>query len=226
MMDDRTRRLGQHTALTGPDWAVSALGPVPADPAPVGLATKAASDRRLPGNLRLRPLRRPDRSRTKLPDTRPASRLASGLRRPRSGWRRRRPGHAQRAAVAAPRQLHRRDSLGTRVCREGAAAVPARRLRRRPGAVRADAEAEAARKAGDQDCGAGRRTLAAYYRALRDRYQQRERTLAQAMADREEWDTQPSARRLAIAADAELRRRYPRQTIEPLRSGNQRLLAH
>jgi AAA domain-containing protein/TrwC relaxase len=30
MMDDRTRRLGQHAAQTAPSWAVSALGPVPA----------------------------------------------------------------------------------------------------------------------------------------------------------------------------------------------------
>jgi hypothetical protein len=29
MMDDRTRRLGQHTAQTSPAWAVTVLGPVP-----------------------------------------------------------------------------------------------------------------------------------------------------------------------------------------------------
>ena len=33
LMDDRTRRLGQHTAQTAPTWAITALGPVPADPA-------------------------------------------------------------------------------------------------------------------------------------------------------------------------------------------------
>jgi conjugative relaxase-like TrwC/TraI family protein len=32
-MDDRTRRLGQHTAQTQPAWALRTLGPVPADPA-------------------------------------------------------------------------------------------------------------------------------------------------------------------------------------------------
>jgi hypothetical protein len=32
-MDDRTQRLGQHTAQTAPAWAIAALGPVPADPA-------------------------------------------------------------------------------------------------------------------------------------------------------------------------------------------------
>jgi hypothetical protein len=33
MMDDRTRRLGRHTAQTAPAWATGALGPVPAEPA-------------------------------------------------------------------------------------------------------------------------------------------------------------------------------------------------
>jgi hypothetical protein len=33
LIDDRTRRLGQHIAETSPAWAITALGPVPADPA-------------------------------------------------------------------------------------------------------------------------------------------------------------------------------------------------
>jgi hypothetical protein len=32
LMDDRIRRLGQHTAQTAPTWALTALGPVPASP--------------------------------------------------------------------------------------------------------------------------------------------------------------------------------------------------
>jgi hypothetical protein len=87
------------------------------------------------------------------------------------------------------------------------------------GAFRADAEANAARKASDHDCARRHETLAASYRTLRDHYQRREQALAQAMANREEWDhATASARRLAIAADAELRRRHPRRRIEPLRS--------
>ena len=31
-MDDRTRRLGEHTAEARPGWAERALGPVPDDP--------------------------------------------------------------------------------------------------------------------------------------------------------------------------------------------------
>ena len=103
--------------------------------------------------------------------------------------------------------------------REGTAAGPARRLRRRPGRHPRDAEAQAARKAGDHDRAGRHETLAASYRALRDLYQQREHTLAQAMADRQEWEhATAGSRRLAIAADTELRRRHPGQTIEPLLS--------
>jgi hypothetical protein len=86
-------------------------------------------------------------------------------------------------------------------------------------AVRAAAEADAARKADDQDRAARHDHLAASYRALRDFYQKREQTFAQAMAGRQEWEQVTArSRQLAIAADAELRRRHPDHTIEPLRS--------
>jgi hypothetical protein len=61
--------------------------------------------------------------------------------------------------------------------------------------------------------------VAASYRALRDHYQQREQALDHAMAGRQEWEQATAGSRLlAIAADAELRRRYPGQSLEPLRS--------
>jgi len=87
-------------------------------------------------------------------------------------------------------------------------------------AIRADAEAQAAGKVGDHDRADRHQTLATSYRALRDHYQQQEQTLAQAMANRQEWEHETAgSRSLAIAADAELRRRHPHQKIEPLRSG-------
>jgi hypothetical protein len=87
------------------------------------------------------------------------------------------------------------------------------------GAIRADAEADIARKAGDHIRAERHETLAASYRALHDLYQQREQTLARAIADRQEWEhaTEQSLH-LAIAADSELRRRHPDRKIEPLRS--------
>jgi TrwC relaxase len=87
------------------------------------------------------------------------------------------------------------------------------------GAIRADAEAQAARKADDPDRAARHEHLAASYRALRDHYQQQQQAFAQVMAAREKWEQATAgSRRLAIAADAELRRRHPYQKIEPLRS--------
>jgi len=54
---------------------------------------------------------------------------------------------------------------------------------------------------------------------MRDHYQQREHTLTQVLADRKEWEQATAqSRRLAVAADAELRRRHPDRTIDPLRS--------
>jgi hypothetical protein len=87
------------------------------------------------------------------------------------------------------------------------------------GVIRADAEADAARKTGDHYRAARHEHLAASYRALRDHYQQQEQGLAQAMTDRQEWEQATAgSRRLAIAADTELRRRHPHRKIEPLRS--------
>jgi hypothetical protein len=73
--------------------------------------------------------------------------------------------------------------------------------------------------AGDRGGAERHDELAASYRTLHDLHQHREQALTQAMADRHEWEhaTEPS-RRLAIAADAELRRRYPDHKLEPLRS--------
>jgi hypothetical protein len=87
------------------------------------------------------------------------------------------------------------------------------------GVIRADAEADAARKISDHGRAARHEHLAASYRALRDHYQQQEQGLAQAMTDRQEWEQATAgSRRLAIAADTELRRRHPHRKIEPLRS--------
>ena len=221
MMDDRTRRLGQHTAQTAPAWAISALGPVPADSGrPPRLGTQGRLDRRVPRDVRLRPSRRPDRSRTQPGSTGPAGRLAPSLRRPRPG--RRSPtsgpcptggcGCSATAYAAQTAWAPRHAGKELRLARLGAfdAAL---------GAIRADAEADAARKAGDHDRAARHEHLAASYRALRDHYQQREQAFAQAMADRQEWEQATAgSRRLAIAADAELRRRHPDGKIEPLRS--------
>ena len=220
MMDDRTQRLGQHAAQTGPAWAVTALGPVPADPAARrAWQTKAAwiaAYREIYGYDHPDDPIGPEPSH-QTPDQRAAWHQAFAALGPADGpgvrampdgrlWLLRDTYAAETAW--APRHVGKE----LRLARLGAfdAAL---------GAIRADAEAQAARKAGDHDRAERHETLAASYRALRDLYQQREHTLAQAMADRQEWEhATAGSRHLAIAADAELRRRHPGQKIEPLRS--------
>ncbi len=93
------------------------------------------------------------------------------------------------------------------------------------GAIRAAAEAGAARKTGNHVFAERQENLATSYRAVADHYRHREAIFVQTMADRQEWDHATAASRwLAIAADAELRRRHPDHKIELLRcAGSARL---
>ena len=61
--------------------------------------------------------------------------------------------------------------------------------------------------------------MAASYQAMRDAHAEREAVFAAVMADRADWDNATRQQRhLAVAADAELRRRHPEQQYPPLRS--------
>ena len=85
--------------------------------------------------------------------------------------------------------------------------------------LRAAAEARAAGHRGERDRAAAGHKLAAGYQALERAYQQREAVFATVMADRADWEAATRAQRhLAVAADAELRRRHPGQYFAPLRS--------
>jgi len=85
--------------------------------------------------------------------------------------------------------------------------------------IRSQAEAEVARKAGDAELAARHEQQAERGCAQESAYQMHEGILAGLMDDRRAWEaaTEPQ-RRLAVVADAELRRRYPEMRIEPLRS--------
>jgi hypothetical protein len=225
MMDDRTRRLGQHTARTSPAWAITALGPVPADQAArQNWARKAAfiaAYREMYGYDHPGDPIGPEPSH-QAPDQRATWYQAFATISPASQpdvrampdgrlWLLR-DSYAVQTAWA-PRHVGKE----LRLSRLGAfdAAL---------GVVRANAEADVARKTGDHDRADRHEHLAASYRALRDHYQRQERDFARAMADRQEWEQETAgSRRLAIVADAELRRRYPYRKIEPLRPAE---LAH
>jgi hypothetical protein len=220
MMDDRTQRLGQHAAQTGPAWAVTALGPVPTDPAARSAwqakAASIAAYRETYGYDHPDDPIGPEPSHQS-PDQRAAWHQAFAALGPVGGhgvrampdgqlWLLRDTYAAETAW--APRHVGKE----LRLARLGA-------LDAALGAIRADAEAQASRKAGDHDHAGRHETLAASYRALRDLYQQKEHAVAQAMADRQDWEhTTAASRHLVIAADTELRRRHPGHKIEPLRS--------
>jgi hypothetical protein len=139
------------------------------------------------------------------------------------------PGHPldrldwqQRASsIGAWRELsghgHPADPIGP----EPAAAAPDLRAawQVRLAALRATADARAAAQRGDHHHADKKRELAASYQALQDAYRQREDVFAAVMADRADWDAATRHQRhLAVAADAELRRRHPARHYPPLRS--------
>ena len=220
MMDGRKQRLGQHAAQITPAWAITALGPVPDDAAVrqewERKASLIAAYREMygcddPGDpIGPEPTRdTPDQwaawheaflalSQASAPD----------VRAMRDGrlWLIRDTYAAETAW--APRHVGRE----LRLARLGAANAD-------QSAIRAAAEADAARKVG-ADARAGRHeVLAASYRAMADCYQRQETIFVRTMADRLEWEHATGhSRRLAIAADAELRRRHPDLKIGPLHS--------
>ena len=221
MMDDRTRRLGQHTAQTIPAWAIQALGPVPTNPAArqdwERKAASIAAYREMYGYDHPGDPIGPEPSH-QAPDQRAAWHQAFAALSPASqpDVRAMPDGRlwlARDSYAAQTAWAPRRAGKELRLARLGAfdAAL---------GVIRADAEADAARKTGDDDRAARHEHLAASYRALRDHYQQQEQGFAQTMTARQEWEQATAgSRRLAIAADTELRHRHPHQKIEPLRSG-------
>ena len=86
-------------------------------------------------------------------------------------------------------------------------------------AIRAAADAGAAERRGQHEQASRQQALAASYQAMHDAYTEREAVFAAVMADRHDWEhATRQQRQLAVAADAELRRRHPGQQHPPLRS--------
>jgi conjugative relaxase-like TrwC/TraI family protein len=219
MMDDRTQRLGQHTAQITPVWAITALGPVPADPAArrqwEDQAASIAAYREMYGYDHPDDPIGPEPAR-QAPDQQAAWHQAFAALGP--------AGQPDVRAMPDGQLWLARDAYAAHTAWAPPYAGKALRLSRLGafdaalGAIRADAETTAARKADDHDRAARHEHLAASYRALRDHYQQRGHDLTQDMAARQEWEQATRrSRRLALAADAELRRRHPWRKIEPLR---------
>jgi hypothetical protein len=220
LMDERRERIGEHAAEHQPAWAVKALGPVPGDPGERDRWRERASSVGAYGELfgydderqAIGPEPIADH-----PDKRALWHEAWRALDPADGTELRdRPDGSlwlirdqyQAETAWAPKHVGR--ELGhVRASAEDA------RLR----VIRSQAEAEVARKAGDGELATRHEQRAERGRAQESAYRMQENILAGLMEDRRAWEaaTEPQ-RRLAVAADAELRRRCPEMRIEPLRS--------
>ncbi len=220
MMDDRKRRLGEFTAQHQPAWAVTALGPVPEDPATrhewQRKAASIGAYREMYGYQHPTDPVGPEPTHDS-PDQRAAWHEAFLALGPADG--------PDVRGLPDGRLWLIRDTYTAETCWAPKHAGKELRLVRLGAAnaeldaIRADAEAETARKAGDLERAGRHETWAASYRAMGDRYRAQEEIFAKTMAGRTGWEhATEHTRHLAIAADAELRRRHPGQKIEPLRS--------
>jgi hypothetical protein len=220
MMDDRKQRIGEFAADNAPPWAVTALGPVPEDPAArqewqhtassIG-AYRETYDYHHPGDpIGPEPTHDAPDQRAAWHEAFLALGAADGpdLRGMPDGrlWLIRDTYTAE--TQWAPRHVGRE----LRLVQLGAHKAGLNTTLQH-------AEAQAARKNNDHDRAARHEHWAASYQAMRDHYRNLEDTFAKTMHDRREWEQATRhSRRLAIAADAELRRRHPGERIQPLRS--------
>jgi hypothetical protein len=216
-MDERTERIGEHAVHAQPEWALRALGPVPDEPGErldwQQRASAIGAYRELYGAG--------DQADPLGPEPTGSS------PEQRAAW------HAGFAALTRTDTVdvrtlpegslwHMRDSykaetewapphVGRQLRGVRLAAEDARQL-----AIRSQAEAQAAT---DAETAERHSRMAASAEVLQDAYRRVEGSMAEAMDDRRAWEQVTAGpRRLAVAADSELRRRYPDQQIEPLRS--------
>jgi hypothetical protein len=219
-MDARKHRIGHHAAQNPPPWAIVALGPVPEDPpdrmdwqrrtASIGAWRELSGHRDPADPIGPEPV-------PAAPDLRAAWHEALAALGPADG--------PDVRGMPDGRLLHLRDTypietawapkwVGDELRQVRAAAWEARLA-----GLRAAAEADAARRRGSLAEAASKQELAGSYQALHEAYRQRETVFAATMADRADWDKATvQQRHLAVAADAELRRRHPDQRLAPLRS--------
>ena len=218
-MDDRTRRLGEHTAEARPGWAERALGPVPDDPAGrqawQDRAAKVASYREMFGYsdpdepIGPEPVNSPEAWQhwhAAFAAMRPAD--GQDLRGLSDGQLLMRRGSYERETVWAPQWAG--DQL--RQVRTGADTAERE-------AVLSAARAEAARKQEKHNQTQLHDTLAGSYRAMAGRYRDLEGQFAQSMEARKAWEeTTRQQRHDALAAHDEYMRRHPDSDLQPLRS--------
>jgi conjugative relaxase-like TrwC/TraI family protein len=220
LMDARKERIGEHAAASSLPWAVNTLGTVPEDQVTrLDWERRAASIgayRELSGYGHPADPIGPEPA-TGTPDLRAAWHEALAALGPADG--------PDVRGMPDGRLLHLRDTypvetawappwVGDELRQVRASARDARLA-----AIRATAEADNAQRHSEHKQAMRRQALAASYQALHDAYQEYETALATASEDRADWERATrDQRQLAVAADAELRRRHPAQPWPPLRS--------
>jgi hypothetical protein len=220
LMDTRKDRIGEHAAEHALPWAVAALGPVPDHPldrldwqkraAAIGAWRELSGYQHPTEPIGSEPA-------AAAPDLRAAWHEAFAALSPIDG--------PDVRGMPDGILLHLRDTYPTETAwapqyvGDELRQVRAAAWNANLAALRASAEAKAAAHRDQHDRAIQQRDLAASYQALHQAYQHRETLFAAIMADRADWDIATRAQRhLAVAADAELRRRHPGQHHPPLLS--------
>ena len=220
LMDARKDRIGEYAAEHAPPWAVTALGQVPEDPldrldwqrraAAIGAWRELSGYQHPAEPIGPEPV-------AAAPDLRATWHEAFAALGPADG--------PDVRGMPDGMLLHLRDTytietawapkwVGDELHQVRAAAWDARLT-----GLRASAEAAAAQQRGEHHKAARKQELADSYQALNDAYRQRETVFAATMADRDDWEKATvQQRHLAVAADAELRRRHPDEHYPPVRS--------
>ena len=216
-MDDRVRRIGEHAAQTRPAWATQALGDVPENPAGRAewedRASKLGAYRELYGYDAQDDAIGPEPGKTS-PEARAdwhAAFTALGrvdgidLRGCSDGQLRLRRAMYERETSWAPRHVGEELRLA--------------RMQARTAWENAIREEHETRAATDPDAAARHEALAGMWRAMEAKATRVADLLAETQETRRQWEalTEPT-RRVAVAADLELRRRHPGMVLEPLRS--------
>ncbi len=219
-MDARKERIGEHVAEHPPPWAIRALGPVPDHPLDRLEWQRRAADvgayRELYGYDHPSEPIGPEPAGDS-PEKRAAWHAAFAALSPVDGVDLRglpdgsllhMRGTYETETAWAPRHVGR-ELQRIRVSAGDASLA----------AIRARAEERVARERGQEELAGRHAALRRSWTAMEAFYREQESELEQTMEARRDWEraTEPS-RRLAVAADSELRRRHLAQRLEPLRS--------
>jgi len=219
-MDARKERIGEHAAEQPPGWAVHSLGAVPDDPLDrlewQRRASEVGAYRELYGYDHPAEPIGPEPAGDS-PEKRAAWHRAFAALGPVDGVDLRglpdgsllhmRGTYAAETAWA-PRHVGR-ELQRIRVSADDASLA----------AIRSQAEERVARERGQHERAGRHGVLARSFAAMESFYREQETELEQTMEVRRDWErATEQTRRLAVAADSELRRRHPGQRFEPLRS--------